>query len=233
MIANLPFIEQKFEEFNLQMFAGKLPKLPIELSRAYTFVGICVYKKKRKWLGGVECYDFKLRISNRFDLPQEELEDVIIHEMIHYYIGVNRLKDASAHGPLFRSLMSNINNRFHRHITISHKCTKEQRASLIDTRPKWHVVAIVSFADGKKGIKVLPRIAQRILRYNRLVKTAAGVVDVSFYLSKNPYFNQFPSSSALNVRFVEEKEFFPHLQGADVLMCKGNAVIGGSVKISS
>ena len=39
MKATIPYIERKFEEFNQQMFAGKLPKLPIELSDAKTFLG--------------------------------------------------------------------------------------------------------------------------------------------------------------------------------------------------
>lgn len=44
MKATLPYIEQKFEEFNRQMFGGKLPKISVELSDAKTFLGQCVYK---------------------------------------------------------------------------------------------------------------------------------------------------------------------------------------------
>lgn len=39
MNATVPFIEQKFEEFSRQMFGGKLPKIPVELSDAKTFLG--------------------------------------------------------------------------------------------------------------------------------------------------------------------------------------------------
>ena len=44
MKATVPYIEQKFEEFNRQMFGGKLPKFSVELSDAKTFLGQCVYK---------------------------------------------------------------------------------------------------------------------------------------------------------------------------------------------
>jgi hypothetical protein len=91
MKATIPYVEKKFEEFNQLMFDGKLPKLPIELSDAKTFLGLCVYKKRRTILGRTECYDFKLRISTRIDLVEAEVEDIIIHEMIHYYIGYNNL----------------------------------------------------------------------------------------------------------------------------------------------
>ncbi len=108
MKATIPYIEQKFEEFNRQIFGGKLPRIPVQLSHAKTFLGQCVYKKRRKLLGRTELYDFQLRINARIDLPERELEDIIIHEMIHYYIGYHQLKDTSAHGRLFRQLMDDI-----------------------------------------------------------------------------------------------------------------------------
>lgn len=80
MKATIPYIERKFEEFNQQMFAGQLPKLPIELSNAKTFLGVCVYKKRRLPNGEIEKYDFRLRINTRIDLSEQEIEDTIIHE---------------------------------------------------------------------------------------------------------------------------------------------------------
>ena len=56
MTATIPYIEKKFEEFNQQMFAGRLPKLPIELSDAKTFLGVCVYKKHKLDNGKEEKY---------------------------------------------------------------------------------------------------------------------------------------------------------------------------------
>lgn len=73
-------IHRKFEEFNQQMFAGKLPKLPIELSDAKTFLEACVHRKRRLPNGEIEMYDFRLRINTRIDLPKQEVEDTIIHE---------------------------------------------------------------------------------------------------------------------------------------------------------
>ena len=99
-------------------------------------------------------------------IPVElRIEDTIIHEMIHYYIGYNRLEDASAHGPLFLSIMNEINRKFGRNLTVSHKSTKEQREQLQDKRSHYHVIAVVNFHDGRTGIKVLPRVLRSILYY--------------------------------------------------------------------
>ena len=47
MEITIPYITRKFEEFNQQLFAGKLPMLPIHLSNAKTFLGACTYKKRK------------------------------------------------------------------------------------------------------------------------------------------------------------------------------------------
>ena len=219
MKATIPYVEKKFEEFNQLMFDGKLPKLPIELSDAKTFLGLCVYKKRRTILGRTECYDFKLRISTRIDLVEAEVEDIIIHEMIHYYIGYNNLKDSSAHGRVFRHIMNTINEKFGRHIKISHKLTKEEKEQLYDTKRRWRVVAYVTFNDGRTGIKVLPRIMPRIANYYNAVSRESSVESIELYLTNNPFFNRYPSSSAFRVHYIDKAEADKHLQGAEKMGC--------------
>jgi predicted SprT family Zn-dependent metalloprotease len=214
MKATIPYIQQKFEEFNRQMFGGKLPMLPIQLSNAKTFLGQCVYKKRRKLFGRTELYDFRLRINTRFDLPENVMEDTIIHEMIHYYIGYNQLKDTSAHGTLFRQMMNDINSKFGRHITVTHKSTQEQREQLQDKRIRNHVVAVVTFHDGRTGIKVLPRQPHRILYYYNNVLSNADISSVQLYQTTDIFFNRYPNSSALKVHFLEPAEIQQHLQDA-------------------
>ncbi len=224
MKVTIPYIEQKFDEFNRQMFAGKLPTLPIELSNAKTFLGMCVYQRRRLPNGETEHYNFRLRINTRIEVTEQELEDTIIHEMIHYYIGVNHLKDSSSHGTLFRRIMQEINDRYGRHLTISHKSNPEQREHAYDTRPHWHVVALVRFKDGKTGVKVLPRVIPRILHYYNAVLTNPQVSEIKLWTSNDIYFNRFPNSSALRVAFVPEEEVMPHLRDARPLHCDGRCI---------
>lgn len=224
MIATIQYIEKKFDEFNALCFAGTLPKLPIELSDAKTFLGMCVYKKRKNWQGKTICYDFRLRINTRIDLPEDVLEDTIIHEMIHYDILINNKKDSSAHGILFKQIMNNINEKYNRHITISHKGTKEQNEQAFSTKARWHVVAVVTFDDGKIGVKVLPRIISSIQKYYNNVSRARGVVDIKVFMTKDIYFNRFPTSSALNIRFVDVDELNEHLKDAKAFRKTPNAI---------
>ena len=218
MIATQQYVKEKFGEFNRLIFGGKLPMLPICMSNARTFLGACTYRRKRNLLGKTFFYDFKLKISTRFDLPERELEDTIIHEMIHYYIAVNKLKDTSTHGHIFQQLMGDINTKFGRNITISHKSTKEQREQMMDKREIWHVVAVVSMKNGKTGIKVLPRVWQSINKYCDGVRRSNELEDIKLYLTKAPYFNRFPTSSALRVYYPPMEELTEHLKDAKPLV---------------
>ena len=224
MKATIPYVEKKFEEFNQLIFDGKLPKLPIELSDAKTFLGVCVYKKRRTLLGKVVCYDFKLRINTRIDLDEAEVEDIIIHEMIHYYIGYNRIVDTSAHGRVFRQLMTEINERYGRHIKVSHKPTLEQKEQLYGSKERWHMVALIVFKDGRTGIKVLPRIASKIVNYYNVVGRESTIERIELYMTNDTYFNRYPNSSALRVHAIDRAEAERHLAGAERWVCDGTRI---------
>ena len=135
MIPTIDYIQSHFDAYNTRFFNGSLPPIPIKLSHARTFLGKVTFVKHRTWLfGPVRHENFVLRINARIDLPESLVQDTILHEMIHYYIAVNHLRDTSTHGRLFRQEMKRINAAGNRHITISYKLTKDQLATLYPER---------------------------------------------------------------------------------------------------
>ena len=215
----LPFIRDSFQRFNKLVFEGKLPIPCFMLSRARTFVGKFEARGKRDWMGRTH-WNYVLRFSTAFDLPQEELEDTILHEMIHFSLRVSDRRDATPHGPNFRAMMDTINARFNRHITISHK--SDGSSSLSSRRLSWHIVGVVSFRDGRKGIKVLPRIEQRVLEWNRRVLTSSTVTSTKYYLALHELFQRYPNSTAMKVGIVDEAELNEALKDAIELEIVGN-----------
>ncbi|MCQ2289554.1 MAG: SprT-like domain-containing protein [Muribaculaceae bacterium] len=215
------YVRQQFDRFNALCFGGKLPPVPIKLSNARSFLGVCSYKRRPDGRGGEVKYDFVLRINTRIDLPPAEVEDTILHEMIHYYIGVNQLKDTAPHGRLFKTLMDEINTRHGRHITISHRCTPQQQEQAVDTRRRWHVVAVLTLANGNTGIKVLPRIVQRITHYYNAVIQSPQVAAIKLYMTDDPYFNRYPNSSSLKAHHVDPAELTAHLHGSHTITTDG------------
>ena len=207
------------------MFEGKLPQIPRLLSDAKTFLGKCTYRKQvNSRTGKTEYVDFKLRINCRADLPEREIEDTIIHEMIHYYIHYHQLEDTSSHGQLFRQIMNGINTRFGRNLSVSFKGTKEQNEQLTDKRQHYHVVAVVSLVGGTTGIKVLPRIVQRILYYYNQVLANKMVTGIQLYMSNNVFFNRYPNSTVLKVHYIDKDEVMRQLEGAEKMECDGKTI---------
>lgn len=211
MTPTLDYIRQKFNEFNRLCFKGELPDVPIRLSNARTFLGQLAYKKRRTWTGKIEYYDYVLKISTRVDMPEREVEDTILHEMIHYYIKVNNIKDSSTHGRVFRQIMNSINSRFGRNITVSYKLSEDQKKQAVDKRPKWHVLAIARFNDGRTGIKILPKYQDRIENFKQKVFLIPGVSSVEFFFTHDPFYNRYPVSSAIKLHIISEDELNAHL----------------------
>lgn len=215
----LPFIGDSFQRFNKLVFEGKLPIPCFMLSRARTFVGKFEARGKRDWMGRTH-WNYVLRFSTAFDLPQEELEDTILHEMIHFSLRISNMRDVSPHGPKFRTMMEIINERFNRHITVSHD--SKGKGSPVLRRASWHIVGVVSFRDGRKGIKVLPRIEQRVLEWNRRVLTSSTVTSTKYYLALHELFQRYPNSTAMKVGIVDEAELNEALKDAIELEIVGN-----------
>ena len=220
MIATIPYIEAKFDEFNKLIFGGELPRIPIVLGSATRVVGAFSCKVRRNFWGKKEYFDLKLRFSKKFDLPENELEDVIIHEMIHYYIHFKNLKDKSAHGPLFKNLMNQINKTFGRKISIRHKGAVKTNEQITDEKPRYRVVAVVTMKDGKTGIKVLPRIKEKVRHYYNAVSTSPTVSKIELYITINPFFGQYPCSSALRIHYIDYSTLQTQLQGSTRLSLK-------------
>ena len=224
MIATVPYIACKFAEFNKQYFNDSLPAVPIRLSNAKGFLGkLCFRKVRTGWLGRTTNIDFVLRINTRIDLPEEVVEDTILHEMIHYYIAVNQWEDSSAHGRLFRQEMARI-NATGRHIRISQRLTPEQMQQA-NGKQKVRVVAVVHFSDGRKGIKVVPKQVAHILRFHRAVSRHFSITHVDWYLTIAPAFARFPSSSALRIYVPDDMETLEFaLQKSHRILCDGRQV---------
>ena len=195
MTATVPFIQKAFDRFNVLCFEGVLPAVPIVLTKAGTFLGKMEYKSRRDFFGIVSShYDFRLKISTGFDLTQEELEDVIIHEMIHYYIAYRNLRDSSAHGETFRRIMETINQKYGWHITVRHHGEPEQ--NLVrggSTQCRKHYLCVSTFPDGNMGITVCA--STKIFELYRLLPKYYQITKMEWYGSIDPFFNRFPRAN--------------------------------------
>jgi hypothetical protein len=208
------YLEERFDTFNRMCFDGALPRIPIKLSRARTFVGRLIYRPVRDWRGRVvRREDFVLRISTYFDLPEAEIEDTLIHEMIHYWIAWKGIKDTSSHGKEFRRIMKEINALHGRNLTISHKSTPEEQDR--DTRVRDHWFCVSQLADGRTALTVAAQPC--IARIRRAFRWSPTVRSQTWYRSRDPWFNRYPHCRSPKIFPVDPAVLQPHLDAAELL----------------
>ncbi len=207
MHANLTFIKDRFRKFNREIFADCLPEISLRIGNSRRTMGTLRYRKSQR-LGKTAYSDFTLTVSSCFDLPECVIEDTLIHEMIHLYIIVNHLKDTSAHGKVFRTLMGTINTRHNRRITISHRTTESESAS--DKAKRHHYILITKFKDGEDYITVMSQT--KIFEIHHSLFCLKNVLSWEWRYSTLPHFNRYPHSRKLKFYKIlpETIQVLPH-----------------------
>lgn len=184
MKASLQFLNERFDRFNHTIFKAPLPRPIMHISGAKSFLG--QFKAERSGCAA-SVMTYHLTLSDRYDLPEDVLEDTVIHEMIHFKIYHERLHDSSAHGQIFRRIMNEINTRFGRNITVSHRCTPDQLDS--DDSMAHSIVCICTMANGKE---LIAKVSQtRVFDLRRAFDEWDQVASQEWYWVYGSYFNRF------------------------------------------
>lgn len=207
------WVEAKFRHFNQLCFEGKLPPVAIKITNASSYLGKVTCSKKKTLLGKWRHEDFNLLISNRRDLAEEVLEDTVLHELIHYHILLNGIKDTSPHGKIFRSMMHDFNRRFGRNMSIRHRVTEEEHARNQERRS--NLVCVARLKNGKRAVMVAARSC--IFKLWNGMESWDIVEDFQWVYTDHPLFSRFPRSRTLKLYKAGEEELTEALKGARCL----------------
>ena len=187
MKPDLAYIKDRFRYFNSRIFVSPLPEPKFQISDAATHAGMFIGKYRADGYPVTVPLECCIRISRRHDLEPTVLDDVLIHEMIHYWLWYNNMRDTAPHGVLFLRLMNEINRRFSRNITVSHRITAESRGS--DSKVKPHYILVTRWKDGSEGLTPMART--RIFEMHDVFLRNPDVVEMKWYFTMDPYFNRF------------------------------------------
>ncbi len=208
MICTLIYLRRRFAEFNSLCFGDGLPVPRMRIGSSRRTLGSLSCKRERTMAGGTRVSAFTLTISAFYDLSQQEIDDTILHEMIHLYIMANAVRDTSAHGRVFRGMMNAINARFSRHITVTHK--GELRKS--DCKATQTVIAVSELDDGT--LCVTRPAVTRIRDVCREISKIRKVKKSEWYNSANPFFEKYPRSLSARFYRIEKNVLERELSGA-------------------
>ncbi len=186
MRATLDFLENRYYIYNRDIFHNELPRPQMHISSARSFMGQFKVERQHRILGKSQ-ESYHLTLSDRYDLEESTLEDVVIHEMIHFLIHYKKIKDTSSHGMYFRNLMNEINKRFGRHITVSHRCTKKELES--DDAKAHSIVCLCTMIDGRQ---LVCRVSQsKVFEIHHAFQEWDKVAKEEWYWVYGSYFNRY------------------------------------------
>lgn len=145
---------------------------------------------------------------------------MLLHEMIHYYIAYKGICDTSAHGKVFRQMMSQINARYDRHITVSHRTTDTERSSI--TAREYYVFCLSTLTGGRQGITVSAKT--RVFYLWDKLPTLPEVVATAWYISTDTELSRYPRSQQPRIYGIDEPLISRVLANAKPLARKDNKI---------
>lgn len=180
------FLYRQFNYWNNLIFDNELPIPTLSITTAARYAGVFKVHRRKSFGGVVESYSISL--SALFDHSEDELNDTIIHEMVHFYIHIKKYQDTSSHGVIFRELIRKINERFGRHVKVSESFTNDVAASSL--RSAIFVLAVSEMTDGKRLVTVISPRYRIVLP--PLIAKIPGVKRTNVYLSSDNRLLRYP-----------------------------------------
>lgn len=215
MRPTISYLTERFNYYNNLCFDGVLPEVPIRLidrkgcmGRTVCFADSCSGAKS-----------FLIEISVRFDLPEAEYIDTLVHEMIHYYIQYSGLIDNAMHGSLFQSIMNKIVTTYGIRVTIAYNPGPEEHPV---GRIRWHYVCVIGLPDDNVGLCIVAK--NKVFDTWHILDAATNIRFFEWYVTCDPFFEAFPTVVSPRPLIVEKGLLYRHLLNASRLKMNGNRI---------
>lgn len=114
MVANLANIAEAFDEYNRSYFEGKLPVPMFDLLHSFRTCGYFQYTKGG-WFDKT-LYDPTISMTDYYDFTEMQFKDIMVHEMIHYYLAYFSIDRRCRHGKKFMEMAERLNKTYGLHI---------------------------------------------------------------------------------------------------------------------
>lgn len=208
MTIDIEWIAQHFELFNALYFEKVLPTPLFLVSKTKTKLGWFVHKK-RFTFRGFRSYDYKIGMSTHYQFSERQAQNILLHEMIHFYIAFKNIKDKSAHGPVFKHLMNKFNTEFGWELTVSVNTKdykiNETTGSSKKKKIKERLILGIEQSDGTCFLSVVnPRYA---LKIQNDIKRTTHNLKYYWYKSSDERFCSFSTVRSLRGVKTPRKEF--------------------------
>lgn len=196
-------LEEYFDMINSELFNNEVEKVPLELFKNKSKVGLTTSVGDK-----VE----SIKISTFYKMTEQQLIEILAHEMIHAYIVQQKIKDNGHHGSKFMKMMNDINKKNDK---INIKPTEDASYYTVNNNIKKPIGVILfiyddSTIDGifikntiinnKKEIENFINDIQNYSETPNNIFNNYKSVSIEFYKCDNPELSKFKIKNKLNLR---------------------------------
>ena len=140
MVANLDNMQLTFDECNMRYFEGKLLFPQFDLLHSYRTCGYFHYTTGG-WFDKT-VYDPVISITDYYDFTVSQFMDIMVHEMIHYYLACFGKDRRCRHGKEFKKMAERMNRQYGLHIVNDVDISQYKRRKGTPSLSYWFVKKI-------------------------------------------------------------------------------------------
>ena len=189
-----------FHKFNEEIFSSELPLCELYISASRTQAGY--FRVIRKFGRKPRV---TIAVSRTLPMIQEEIEDTLVHEMIHYLLYHRGIKESRPHGNAFRTIMKDINLRYGRHITISLKIPDQRQRELSGTTPNPNIICVIRWKEGTLSLTKCSRpLVGTLLKF---IRHSREITESQWYYSSAPILDKYPLSRTPKFYRLTEQDY--------------------------
>jgi hypothetical protein len=104
-----------FHTFNEEYFSGVLPIPNFKISHSYKTLGY--FHCEVDDFGNTS--DETIEISGNYDFTESQVRDVLVHEMIHYYLLYMGIDKKCKHGKEFKKMCKEFNSKYNMNLSVT------------------------------------------------------------------------------------------------------------------
>ena len=111
-----------FRDYNDMYFEGSLPMPEFEIIHSFKNFGLF---ESQIYNGTI--YNPVIKISDQWDYTKHQFRNILVHEMVHYYLAYNGIDMNGSHGKHFSKMAKELNTNFGLNITKRINLTEYKR----------------------------------------------------------------------------------------------------------
>lgn len=116
MVANLVNLAENFNICNYVYFEEKLPVPQFGLLHSFRTCGYFHCDYEQEWFSK-RLYNFCISMTDYYDFTPKQFEDILVHEMIHYYLAYFGIDKRCKHGRKFKEMAERLNRTYGLNVT--------------------------------------------------------------------------------------------------------------------